>query len=172
MTRIRTVLLVLAVSAFSLGTVVAAGVAFDSSGFDPFDTEEGEGYVDLVLEDDVLTFVFDEEEGSLPAMMTGETLPLDEDFDEDRLFSPRALALYGGLPVCITRSSVLIDVEGDGQAITQAVLARLGVLDLEYSECFAGGPICSFDVTHGDMHWMLSITPAGTRALIHLQAVR
>ncbi len=170
MTRIRTVLLVLAVSALVLGTAVAAGVAFDSQGFDPFESDEG--YVDLVLEGDVLTFVFDEDEGSLPATMEGDTLPLDGDFDEDRLFSPRAIALYGGLPVGMTRTSVLVDVEGNGPAIAQALLARLYELGLEYSECFAGGPICSYDVTQGDMHWLLSITPAGRHALIHLQAVR
>lgn len=170
MTRIRTVLLVLAVSALGLGTALAAGVAFDSHGFDPFDSEEG--YVDLVLDEDVLTFVFDEEEGSLPATMTGEALPLDDDFDEDRLFSPRALALYGRLPVGMTPTSVLVEVEGDGQEIAQALLARLDELGLAYSECFAGGPICSYDVTQGDMHWMLSITPTGRHALIHLQAVR
>jgi len=170
MLRIRNVLLVLAVSAFALGTVMAAGVAFDPSGFDAYDSEEG--YVDLMLEDDVLTFLFDEEEGSLPATMTGDALPLDDDLDEDRLFSPRAVALYGGLPVGMTRTSVVVDVDGDGQAITQALLARLDELGLEYSECFAGGPICSFDVTHGDDHWLLSVTPGGTHALIHLQATR
>ncbi|MDZ7706595.1 MAG: hypothetical protein U5J97_01635 [Trueperaceae bacterium] len=170
MTRIRTVLLVMAVSALVLGTAVAAGVAFDSQGFDPFESEEG--YVDLVLEDDVLTFVFDEEEGSLPAMMTGEALPLDDDFDDDRLFSPRALALYGGLPIGMTPTSVLVDLEGDGEAIAQALLARLDELGLEYSECFAGGPICSYDVTRGDMRWLMSITPSGTHAVVHLQAVR
>lgn len=170
MTRIRTVLLVLVVSALVLGSAVAAGVAFDSHGFDPFESEEG--YVDLVLEGDVLTFVFDEDEGSLPATMEGDTLPLDEDFDEDRLFSPRALALYGGLPVGMTRTSVVVDVEGKGQEIAQALLSRLDELGLDYSECFAGGPICSYDVTHGDARWLLSITPSGTRALIHLQAVR
>lgn len=170
MTRIRTVRLVLAVFVLALGTAMAAGVAFDAHGFDPYDSDEG--YVDLVLEDDVLTFVFDEDEGSLPATMSGESLPLDADFDEDRLFGPRALALYGGLPVGVTPTSVVVELEGDGDAISEALLARLGELGLEATECFAGGPICSFDVTRGDMHWMLSITPTGTHALIHLQAVR
>lgn len=170
MLRIRTLLLALAAFALVLGSALAAGVAFDASGFDPF--EEDEGYVDVMFEDGVITFVFAVEEGHLPATMEGETLPLDDDFSEDLLNSDEALALYGGLPIGITPTTVSLDLEGDAPAIRDALMARFTELGLTMSECFQGGPICTFDVTHGEDHWLLSITPQAGHAIVYLQAMR
>lgn len=172
MLRIRTVLLALVASALVFGSAWAAGVAFDASGFDPFAEDNDEGYVDLFLEDDMLTIVFDEEEGHLPATLVGETLPLDDDFDEELVTGSEALALYGGLPVGITPTTVIMDLQGDASAIRDAFLERLGELGMTTSECFEGGPICTFDVWHGDAHWLLSITPRGDHAVVYLQGMR
>jgi hypothetical protein len=169
--RLHKVLSALVASALLFGgTAVAAGVAFDAHAFDPFDADEG--YVDLVLQEDVLTFTFAEAEGSIPGTMEGATLPLDGDFDEARLWAPDALALYGGLPVGATPTTVVVNLDGDGVSIRDAILARMSELGVAYTECFAGGPICSYDLTHGEDHWLLSITPRGTHTTVSLQATR
>jgi hypothetical protein len=170
MLRIRTALLAVVTFALIAGSALAAGLVFDASGFDPF--EEDEGYVDLMLEGDVITVVFAEAEGHLPAKLVGETLPLDADFDEDRITGPRAMALYGGLPVGITPTSITMDLEGDASEIRSAILERFVELGMTTSECFEGGPICTFDVTHGEAHWLLAITPLGDHAVVYLQAMR
>jgi hypothetical protein len=170
MLRIRTALLAVVTFALIAGSALAAGVVFDASGFDPF--EEDEGYVDLMLEGDVITIVLEVEEGHLPAKLVGETLPLDDDFDEDLVTGSGALALYGGLPVGTTRSSVTMDVEGDARAISRAILDRLVELGMTTSECHEGGPICTYDVFHGDAHWLLAITPRGDHAVVYLQGMR
>jgi hypothetical protein len=170
MLRLRHVLFAFVATALVLGTAFAAGVDVDASAFDPYESDEG--YVDLVLEDDVLIFTFDETEGAIPGSMEGDALPLDEDFEEELLHGVAGLALYGGLPVGMTPNTVILELDGEGPAIRDAILARLDELGLEYGECFAGGPICSFDVTHGESHWLLSITPRGTHAMVYLQATR
>lgn len=170
MLRIRTLLLALVASALVFGSAFAAGVAFDASGFDPFDDDEG--YVDIFLDGDVITFALQAQEGHLPATVSGSSLPLDDDFDEDLLTSADALALHGGLPIATTVTTVTVDLEGDGQAIRDAVLARLSELGLSMSECYEGGPICTFEVTHGEDHWLLSITPKGTHAIVYMQSMR
>jgi hypothetical protein len=170
MLRIRTVLLAVLAAALVAGSALAAGVVFDAGGIDPFD--EDEGYVDLILEGDVLHVVFDAEEGHLPAKLVGETLPLDGDFDEDRVATPRGLVLYGGLPVGITPTSVTMDVEGDASEIGAAILDRMVELGMTTSECFEGGPICTYDVFHGEDHWLLAITPLGEHAVVYLQGMR
>jgi len=153
-----------------VGTAFAAGVAFDDANFDPFD--EDEGYVDLFLDGDVLTFTFDEVEGSIPGTLEGDALPLDGDLDEDFLLRPDSLALYGGLPVGTTPTSVVMDLDGDGFAIHDAILARLDGLGLAYAEIYEGGPVRTYDVTHGEDTWLLSITPSGSHATVYLQATR
>lgn len=170
MLRIRTALLAVVTFALIAGTALAAGVVFDASAFDAFDGEEG--YIDLMLEGDVITVVFTEAEGHLPAKLVGDTLPLDEDFDEDRITGPRAMALYGGLPLGITPTSLTMDVEGDAQEIGRAILERFTELGMTTSECFEGGPICTYDVTHGEAHWLLAITPLGEHAVVYLQGMR
>lgn len=170
MLRIRTLLLALVASALVFGSALAAGIAFDTSDFDAFD--EGEGYVDIFLEDDVITFALLEQEGHLPAKLVGEALPLDGDFEEELLTSPDALALYGGVPFATTVNTVTMDLEGDAQTIRYAVLARLSELGLTMSECYQGGPICTFEVSHGEDMWMLSITPKGNHAIVYMQSMR
>jgi hypothetical protein len=170
MLRIRTALLAVVTFALIAGSALAAGLVFDASGFDPF--EEDEGYVDLMLEGDVITVVFSETEGHLPAKLVGDALPLDEDFEEDRIASPRALALYGGLPLGITPTSLTMDVEGDARAISRAILDRLVELGMTTSECHEGGPICTYDVWHGEAHWLLAITPLAEHAVVYLQGMR
>ena len=168
MTRLRSLLLALIASALVLGTASAAGVAFDASAFDPFD--EDEGYIDFMLEDGVLTVTFDEAMGAIDATMEGDALPLDGDLDEDRLSRDDALALYGGLPVSTTPTSVTVEAEGDGQAVHDAVLARLADLGLSAEETAPGGPVRSYRVTHGDDAWTVSITPRDSFAVIHVSA--
>lgn len=168
MTRLRTLLLALIASALVLGTASAAGVAFDASAFDPYD--EDEGYIDLVLQDGTLVVTFDEAMGSIDATMEGGALPLDGDLDEDRLNRADALALYGGLPLSTTATSVTVEADGDGQAIHDAVLARLSDLGLSAEETAPGGPVRSYRVTRGDDAWTVSITPRDSFAVIHVQA--
>lgn len=170
MLRIRTLLLALVASVLVLGSAIAAGIVFDTSGFDPFD--EDEGYVDIFLDGDTITFALQVEEGHLPAKLVGETLPLDGDFDEALLTGPAAMALYGGLPVATTVNTVMLDLDGDAQTIRYAVLARLSELGMTMSECFEGGPICTFEVSHGEDHWLLSITPKGDHAVVYMQTMR
>lgn len=166
MTRLRNLLLALIAAVLVLGTASAAGVAFDASTFDPF--EEDEGYIDLMLEDGVLTVTFDEDMATIDATMEGDALPLDEDLDDERLGRADALALYGGLPVSTTTLSVTVEVDGDGQAIHDAVLARLSDLGLSAEEIFAGGPVRTYNVSNGDDAWLVAITPRGTYAVISL----
>jgi uncharacterized protein len=166
MTRIRNLLLALIASALVFGTASAAGVAFDASAFDPYD--EDEGYIDLVLEDGMMTVTFDESMGSLDATMEGDAMPLDSDVDEYRLGQADALALYGGLPVSTTPTSVTVEVDGDGQAIHDAVLARLGDLGLSAEEMYLGGPVRTYQVTHGEDAWLVAITPRTDFAVISI----
>jgi len=166
MTRLRTLLLALFASVLVLGTASAAGVDFDASAFDAYDSDEG--YIDLVVEDGTMIITFDEGMGSLDATMEGGSLPLDDDVDEYRLRDSEALGLYGGLPVSTTAISVTVDVEGDGHAIHDAVLARLGDLGLSAEEIFAGGPVRTYDVTHGDDAWLVAIAPSGEHATISI----
>ncbi len=170
MSRLHRVLLALVVPVLVFGTALAAGVAFDATGFDGF--EEDEGYVDLMLEDDVLTIVFDEVEGAIPAMMEGDSLPLDEDFEDERLTRADSLALYGGLPVGTTPNTVIIEVDGSAPAIREALMARLAEYQIESSECFEGGPVCTYELSKGDMHWLMSFTPHGAHSTLYLQALR
>lgn len=171
MLRIRTVLLALVASALVFGSALAAGVMFDASAFDAFAEDHDEGYVDLFLDGDMLIVTFDEEEGHLPATLVGDTLPLDDDY-EDLITGSESVVLYGGLPVGITPTTVTMDLEGDAMVIRDAILTRLGELGMTASECFEGGPICTYDVWHGDAHWLLSITPRGDHAVVYLQGMR
>jgi hypothetical protein len=167
-TRLVTPLLTLLV-ALLFGLAAAGGVAFDDSSFDAFD--EDEGYVDLFLVDGTLIFAFDEIEGSIPAKLEGDTLPLDSDFDEDRLWADDALALYGGLAVTTGTGMVTIEAEGDGAAIHEALMARLADLGVQAVEDFqSGGPVYSYALSHGDDAWRLGVTPYHDTAVIFLRA--
>jgi hypothetical protein len=167
-TRLLTSLLTL-LSALLIGVGVAAGVTFDDSSFDAFD--EDEGYIDLFLEGDTLVVTFDEVEGHLPATMDGDALPLDGDFDSDRLGSDDALALYGGLPVATGAGMVIVEVEGDSETIHEALMARLADLGVQATENFqSGGPVYSYALTRGDATWHLAVTPFHERAVIYLGA--
>jgi len=159
---------VLVLAVLAIGTAAAAGIAFDASGFDAYASDEG--YVDLVRDGDTLIVTFDEGRGDLPATMEGEALPLDEDFDEYRLVTRDALALYGGLAVQSGSDWLTIDVEGDPVAVHDAVLARLAGLGIAAEEDVAGGKIASYRLSDGDAAWRLSISPYGDHAVIHIQA--
>ncbi len=174
MTRPRTPLSTLVIStlllaASAIGTAAASGIAFDASAFDAFDSEEG--YVDLVRDGDTLIVTFDEKMGELPATMEGDALPLDDDFDDYRLVTRDALALYGGLAVQSGTDWLTVDVEGDPSAIQDAVLARLGQLGITAEEDFAGGKVASYRCSDGDAEWRLSFSPYGDHAVIHFQAL-
>lgn len=171
-TRLVTPLLTLLV-ALLFGLAAAGGVAFDASTFDPFGDEDtdDEGYVELFLADGTLVFAFDEIEGSIPAKLEGDTLPLDSDFDEDRLWADDALALYGGLAVSTGTGMVTIEAEGDGVAIHEALMARLADLGVRAVEDFqSGGPVYSYALSHGNDTWRLGVTPYGETAVIYLRA--
>lgn len=168
MTRIRTLVLTLIAFTLVLGTAAAAGVAFDAHGFDAY--EEDEGYVEIVRNGDVLTVVFDEAMGSLPATMVGATLPLDGDLDAFNLLTDTALALYGGLLVVTSPTTVLIEVEGDAGAIHDALLARLNALGVIVGVEHFAGPIRNYDLSDGEASWRLAFTGSGTGAVIHLQS--
>lgn len=152
----------------ALTTAAASGIAFDASAFDAFESDEG--YVDLVRDGDTLIVTFDEARGDLPATMEGEALPLDGDFDDYRLATRDALALYGGLAVQSGSDWLTIDVEGDPAAVHDAVLARLARLNVAAEEDFAGGKIASYRLTDGDAVWRLSMSAYGDHAVIHIQA--
>lgn len=166
MSKLRTLLSALA-AALLIGTAAAGGVAFDAGAFDAFDTDDG--YVDLRLDGDVLTITFDEDQGSLPATMEGDALPLDDDFDEDRLTKSDSLGLYGGLPVDTDVWSVTVEVEGDGPAIHEAVMARLAELGIDAQEQFPGGAVLSYALSAGEASWHLAITPKASGAVLHLR---
>ncbi|MDZ7799255.1 MAG: hypothetical protein U5K81_00495 [Trueperaceae bacterium] len=170
MTHIRTLVLSLVAFTLVLGTAVAAGVAFDARSFDAYLEDNDEGYVDIVKVGDVLTVIFDEEMGSLPATMEGATLPVDEDFDEFRLLRDTALALYGGLPVETSTTTVLVEVDGDADVIHDALLARLNTLGVTVEPEHLAGPIRSYDLSDGDASWRLAFTDTADGGVIHLQA--
>ncbi|MDZ7706594.1 MAG: hypothetical protein U5J97_01630 [Trueperaceae bacterium] len=159
----------LLLAALAIGTASASGIAFDASAFDAFDSDEG--YVDLIRDGDTLIVTFDEKRGDLPATMEGDALPLDEDFDEFRLVTRDALALYGGLAVQSGADWLTIDVEGDPSAIHDAVLARLAQLGVTAEEDFAGGKVASYRCSDGEAEWRLSFSPYGDHAVIHIQAL-
>ena len=171
MSKLRTFLSALAV-ALLIGTAAAAGsVAFDAGTFDAFASDDG--YITLVRDGDVLIIGFDEaydeRRGSLPATMEGDALPLDGDFDEDRLTQSDSLGLYGGLPVHTDTWSVTLEVEGDGAAIHQAVLMRLADLGVD-AQGGGSGPVFGYALSDGDVSWRLAITPSSSSTLIHLRA--
>jgi hypothetical protein len=171
-TRFVTPLLTLLI-ALLFGLAAAGGVVFDASTFDAFgdDSSDDEGYVDLFLVDGTLVFAFDEIEGSIPAKLEGDALPLDSDFDEDRLWADDALALYGGLAVSTDTGMVTIEAEGDGAAIHEALMARLADLGVQAVEDFqSGGPVFSYALSHGDDAWRLAVTPYNDTAVIFLRA--
>lgn len=158
----------LLLAALTIGTAAASGIVFDASAFDAFESDEG--YVDLVRDGDTLIVTFDEARGDLPATMEGEALPLDGDFDDYRLVTRDALALYGGLAVQSGSGWLTIDVEGDPAAVHDAVLARLAQLNVVAEEDVAGGKIASYRLSDGDAAWRLSMSPYGDHAVIHIQA--
>jgi len=165
--RIRTLLTTFTLTAFLSGIVLAGNVAFDASPFDAYEADEG--YIDLVLEEDTLTFVLDETEGSLPAYMTSDLLPIDEDDVEETLLdNVGAMALYGGLAVEETPFSVTVTVEGDRTELRDAVLARLDALGITYGEILPGGPVFTFDLQHGENTWQLAISASGLDTVLHL----
>ncbi len=171
MSKLRTFLPALA-AALLVGTAAAAAgsVAFDAGTFDAFASDDG--YITLVRDGDTLTIGFDEAYderlGSLPATMEGDALPLDSDFDEDRLTQSDSLGLYGGLPVSTDPWSVTVEVEGDGAAIHQAVLMRLADLGVD-AQGGGSGPVFSYALSDGDAAWRLAITPSSKSTVIHLR---
>ncbi len=165
--RIRTLLSTLALTALVSGMALAGGVGFDASAFDAYEAEEG--YIDLVIDGTTLKFVLDETEGSLPAYMTSDLLPIDEDAVEEALLdNVGAMALYGGLAVEETPFSVTVTVEGDRAELHDAVLARLDALGITYSEICPGGPVCTYDLRHGENMWELAISASGLDTVLHL----
>ena len=158
--------------ALGAGSALAGQVAFDLSAFDVTLDDNDEGYVDFALRGNTLVVTFDEEMGHVPATMEGTGLPVD---DDDRFvnFDRNAAAERLGLPMTVGPSTILMDVEGNGAEILEAVLARMEMLGLTVEPIRDARPIHTFYLLRGDQRWRLSVTPRiGPRgALIHLQSL-
>ena len=173
MARTRTLLATLLVALLGTGLAFAQ-VEWDTTGFDPY--EEDEGYVDLQLDGSTLVLTLGTEEGAIPATIEGDTLPLDEDFEEDRLRDRGALGVYGGMPVTVspnstTPTSVTAEVEGDPRAIEQALVNRARELGLTVQDPEVPGGVMGYRLSDGENNWRLSIRRiGGDGASIHLSA--
>ncbi len=167
--KFRNVLITLGLFSFILGSASASGVGFDASALDVFEAEEA--YVDFVLDGDTLLIILDDVEGALPATMTSDFLPLEEDSVDETLLDNRdAMALYVGLPVSEDPFSVTVRVEGNHAEVAEAVLARLAALGITCNECFIGGPIASYNLTSDVGSWSFSMYENAAETVLHIRA--
>ena len=167
---VRTLLSALVLGMFAVA--LADHAPWSDASFDPF--EEDDGYVELVRSGDALVFVLQAEEGSLPAEVTGDTLPLDDDVFEASsglMASEDAIALYGGMSVETGVGWVVVQLEGNADAIHDAILARAAQLRFSVEEDGAviGGPVRSYMLRDGDATFRIAISDNGEGALVHLQ---
>lgn len=175
MNRFRLVYAALMVLALAL---VAAAAASDAiwveSEFDPFASGNDSAYIELEMHGDALAFVMHASEGSLPAEVSSDLLPLDDAVftdDSGLMETEHPVALYGGLAVETGVGWVAVQLEGDGDTIHDAILARLADLGVRAEEDgMIGGPVRSYLLSDGGDAWRIAISPNGEGALVHLQA--
>lgn len=176
MTRIRTLRPVgFATVLFSIvlglaSAAVASDAIWIDDRFDPFDDDSAN--VEILKDGDVLAFVLQAAASSLPAEMSSDILPLDDDLDDALLEPEHAITLYGGLNADAGAGWVAVQLEGDGAAIHDAILQRLSDLGVSAEEdAMIGGPIRSYQLSDGNASWRIAISPNGDGALVHLQHV-
>ena len=155
------------------GVALAGGLGFEAVAFDVYADDNDEGYIDFELRSGRLVVTFDEEEGAIPATMEGRGLPLDEGVRFSVLDRNVAAERFG-LPMTAGPDTLLMDVEGTGDAIHRAVLARMEQLGLTIEPIRDARPIFTYWLDRGGDRWRLSVTPRGgsAGALIHLQSFR
>ena len=167
--KFRNVLIALGLFSLVLGTAAASGVDFDASALDVFEAEEA--YIDFVLDGSTLKLILDDVESAIPATMTSDFLPLEEDSVADTLLdNPDAMSLYVGLPVTEDPFSVTVRVEGNHNEIVEAVIARLTNLGVMCNECFLGGPVGTYNLMNEAGAWELSMYENAAETVIHLRA--
>lgn len=166
---VRTLVTALLLSLFAVA--VAEHAPYTDAGFDPF--VQDSGFVDIVRNEEGLSFVLQEEEGSLPAEISSDLLPLDDDVFTDEsglLEQEHSVTLYGGLAVETGNGWAVVQLEGDADAIHDAILSRLARLNMTIEEDGAiGGPVRSYRLIDGDANWRIAISGNGEGALVHLQ---
>lgn len=168
---VRTLTAALLLSLFALAT--AEHAPYTDANFDPFVDEQESGFVEIVRSGSELSFVLQEEQGSLPAEVTGDFLPLDDEVFTDEsglLDQEHSVTLYGGLAVETGVGWAVVQLEGNTEAIHDAILARLASLRMTIEEDGPlGGAIRSYRLSDGDANWRIAISGNGEGALVHLQ---
>lgn len=169
---VRPLLTALAVAV--LGVAFAHHAPWSATDFDPFVADVDNGYVDLVREGGSLMFVLSNDQGTLPAEMSSDLLPLDDEVysEESGLLDRRhAISRFAGLAVETGTGWVVVQLEGDFGAIHDAILSRTADLGLTAIEDGAviGGPVRSYRLTDGFDEYRIAISSYAEGALVHLQ---